>query len=32
MRSIRICRHCGKEFYDVYDVFCSYACASQSSS
>ena len=32
MRAIRVCRHCGEEFYDTRDVFCSYRCASQSSS
>ena len=32
MRSIRECRHCGREFYSMKDEFCSFDCVTQVSS
>ncbi|WP_179363275.1 hypothetical protein [Nitrosopumilus oxyclinae] len=31
MRSIRECRHCGREFYSMKDEFCSFDCVTQTS-
>ena len=31
MRTIRECRHCGREFYSIRDEFCSFDCVTQTS-
>jgi len=32
MRSIRECKHCGREFYSMKDEFCSFECITEVSS
>ncbi|MFQ5573539.1 MAG: hypothetical protein ACE5EJ_04755 [Nitrosopumilaceae archaeon] len=31
MRMIRECRHCGREFHDMNNAFCSDECAKEAS-